>query len=237
MRDPSAVWLLCLLLIGAITLALAQRRHTARVRADRGRLFEDCSALLDDPTVIPRGLDFPLLTGRRRTGYQVRLEPVLDTMSMRTVPVLWLVVTCGGPRVETGRLSVLARACGTEFYARHDEAGAMASMGPGWPGELAVRADSVDAAERQPELLDHIRRFMADGRVKQVVVGPGSVRVVWRCAAADSGTYRVTRRVDLTGARVDAPALAAVLDTVEELLALRGLGADPAVSTGGGASR
>jgi len=228
--------LLCLLLTGVIMLAWAQRRHMARVRADRGRLFEDCSGLVDDASVIPRGLDFPLLTGRH-AGYEVRLEPVLDTLSMRTVPVLWLVVTCAGPRMETGRLSVLARACGTEFYARHDEAGGAVSTGAEWPGELAVSADSVDVAERRPALLGRIRQFMADGRVKQVVVGPGSVRVVWRCASAESGTYRVTRRVDLTGARVDAPALAAVLDTVEELLAMRGLGADPAVTTGGGASR
>lgn len=236
MSDPSGLLLALLLVTGAVVLALVQRHHVVRVRADRGRLFEHCSNLLDDARVISRGLNFPLLRGRRG-GHPVLLEPVVDTLSMRTLPVLWLVVTVAGPLVATGRLSVLARACGTEFYARHDEAGAMASMGPGWPGELAVRADSVDAVERQPELLDRIRRFMADGRVKQVVVGPGSVRVVWRCAAAESGTYRVTRRVDLTGARVDGPALAAVLDTVEELFALRGLDADPAVSTGGGASR
>ena len=236
MRDPSGVWLLCLLLTGVVVLALVQRHHVTRVRADRRALFEDCSGLLDDPRVIARGLDFPLLTGRRE-GHDVRLQPVVDTLSMRTLPVLWLVVTVRGPHAATGRLSVLARACGTEFYARHDEAGAMVPMGPGWPGELAVRADGMDAAQRQPELLHRIRDFMAEDRVKQVVVGPASVRVVWRCATAESGTYRVTRRVDLTRARVDAPALAAVLDTIEELLACRGSGADPEVAGRGGAAR
>jgi hypothetical protein len=232
--DPSGLLLPLLLVAGAVLLALVQVHHVARVRTDRGRLFEDCSDVLDSVGVTPRGLNFPLLEGRRG-GHPVRLEPVVDTLSMRTLPVLWLVVTVGGPRVATGRLSVLARACGTEFYARHDEAGDTLVMGPTWPGELAVRADSPDAARRQPDLLEAIRRLMTDERIKQVVVGPESARVVWRCATADSGTYRVTRRVDLTRARVDAPALATLLHTIEEVLGRRRAGADRVVSEHGGA--
>ena len=229
LQDPSGVWLLTLLVTGVVVLTLVQRRHTARVRADRGRLFEHCLDLLETPVLVPRGLDFPVLAGRR-SGHDVRLEPVLDTMSMRTLPVLWLVVTVRGPHTVTGRLSVLARACGTEFYARHDEAGGPVGMGPHWPGELAVRADNADVAAQQPELLDRIRAFMADDRVKQVVVGPASARVVWRCATAESATYRVTRRVDLSQARVDATALAEVLGTVDEMLGLPAPGARPVVA-------
>jgi hypothetical protein len=221
MSDPSGLLLALLLVTGAVVLALVQRHHVARVRTDRGRLFEDCSGLLDDAEVIPRGLNFPLLAGRR-SGHPVRVEPVIDTLSMRTLPVLWLVVTVAGPRVDTGRLSVLARACGTEFYARHDEASDTVLMGPAWPGDLAVRADSPETASQQAGLLEDIRQLMTDQRVKQVVVGPESARVVWRCATADSATYRATRRVDITGARADAPALATVLDAIEELLGERG---------------
>ena len=220
MSDASGLLLPCLLVAGAVVLAVVQLQHVARVRSDRGRLFEDCSDLLDDVRVTSRGLDFPLLEGRR-AGRPVRLEPVVDTLSMRTLPVLWLVVSVAGPRVATGRLSVLARACGTEFYARHNEASDTLLMGPAWPAELAVRADSPDAARRQNNVLQDIRRLMTDDRVKQVVVGPTSVRVVWRCATGDSGTYRVTRRVDLTQVRVDAEALAAVIDSIDELLGKR----------------
>lgn len=232
MSDPSGLLLPLLLVAGAVVLALVQVHHVARVRRDRGRLFEDCSDVLESVRVMPRGLNFPLLVGRRG-GHPVRLEPVVDTLSMRTLPVLWLVVTVGGPRVATTRLSVLARACGTEFYARHDEVGDTLLMGPTWPGELAVRAEHPDAARRQPELLEDIRRLMTDERVKQVAIGPESVRVVWRCATADSGTYRVTRRVDLTQARVDASALAALLDTMEKVLGKRGAAADRVVAEHG----
>lgn len=220
MDDPFGLLLPCLLVVGAVVLAIVQLHHVARIRSERGRLFEDCSDLLDGARVSPRGLDFPLLEGRR-AGHPVRIEPVVDTLSMRTLPVLWLVVSVAGPRVATGRLSVLARACGTEFYARHNEASSTVHLGPAWPAELAVRADNPDAATRQGDLLHDIQLVMTDERVKQVVAGPTSARVVWRCATADSGTYRVTRRVDLTRARVDAEALAAVLDSIEDMLGKR----------------
>lgn len=219
MRDPSGFWVLSLLVLGVVVLALVHRRHAARVRADRGELFENCSGLLKDPVLVRRGLDFPLLEGRRR-GHDVRFEPVLDTLSMRTLPVLWLVVTVGGPHPVTGRLSVLARACGTEFYARHDQLPEPVHMGADWPGELSVRADGRDLVTESPQLLDRVRAAMADGTVKQVVVGPASARVVYKCATADSGAYRVTRRVDLTDARVDVRALKDVLTALDEIVEL-----------------
>jgi hypothetical protein len=205
MRDPSGFWVLSLLVLGVVVLALVHRRHAARVRADRGRLFEYCSGLLEDPVLVRRGLDFPLLEGRR-SGHDVRIEPVLDTLSMRTLPVLWLVVTIGGPHPVPGRLSVLARACGTEFYD--------------WPGELSVRSDGSDVVTECPQPLDRVRVAMTDGTLKQVVVGPASTRAVWKCATADSGSYRVTRRVDLTHARVDVRALKEVLTALDEVVEL-----------------
>jgi len=219
MRDPSGFWVLSLLFLGVVVLALVHRRHAARVRADRGRLFEYCSGLLEDPVLVRRGLDFPLLEGRR-SGHDVRIEPVLDTLSMRTLPALWLVVTIGGPHPVPGRLSVLARACGTEFYARHDQLPEPVQLGEDWPGELSVRSDGSDVVTECPQPLDRVRVAMTDGTLKQVVVGPASTRAVWKCATADSGSYRVTRRVDLTHARVDVRALKEVLTALDEVVEL-----------------
>jgi len=56
---------------------------------------------------------------------------------------------------------------------------------------------------------------------------------VWRCATADSGTYRVTRRVDLTQTRVDAAAMKEVLEAMDEVVAL----AETAFASPSGARR
>lgn len=216
MPDVTGFWLVLLAGCGAVTLAVLHHRHVTRVRDDRGSLFNGCEGILTGARVTRRGLNFPVLVGRRGPAL-VRVEPVLDTLSMRTVPVLWLVVTVGLPRPAGFRLSVLARRIGTEFYSRHAESGAPVAPGPGWPEELAVRSDEPDLARTHAGLLDRLADFMADGRVKQVSWDGATARVVWRCAAATAGTYRVTRRVDLAGARVDPDALGRLLGTVIEL--------------------
>jgi hypothetical protein len=214
--EASTLGLLALACCGVVVLTVLHRQHVAAVRRDRAGLFENCSGLLTDASVVPRGLDFPVLAGRRGSR-SVRVEPVVDALTMRTVPVLWMVVTVGLPQPVRFRLSVLARSCGTEFYARHGDAGGLVATGPGWPEELAVRSDRPDLVKAHAGLLDRIALFMADGRAKQVALGGSTARVVWRCASAVPSSYRVTRRVDLTGARIDPTALDSVLDTMTEL--------------------
>jgi hypothetical protein len=152
---------------------------------------------------------------------------------MRTLPVLWLMVSVRGPHDVSGRLSVLARACGTEFYARHSDVGEPVRTGPDWPAGLSVWWSSSDAAAPCPELLERIRGAMSDGSVKQVVLSPTSARAVWKCATGESGTYRVTRRVDLTQVRADPAALASLLDTLDELLEVAATAAGSTASHGG----
>lgn len=221
MPDVPGFWLALLAGCGAVTLAVLHHRHVTRVRDDRGSLFDDCEGILTCVRLTRRGLNFPVLVGRRGSA-PVRVEPVVDTLSMRTVPVLWLAATVGLPRPAAIHLSVLARTCGTEFYSRHHEAGTPVSPGPGWPESLAVRCDRPEQLSTYAELLERIAEFMADGRVKQVALSGATARVVWRCGAAVPSTYRVTRRVDMTGVRADPEAFGEVLDTVVELAVTAG---------------
>ncbi len=221
MPDVTGFWLALLMGCGAVTLAALHHRHVRRVRDDRGSLFDDCEGVLASARVTRRGLNFPVLVGRLGAA-PVRVEPVVDTLSMRTVPVLWLVATVGLPHPAPVHLSVLARTCGTEFYARHHEAGTPVALGPGWPKDLVVRCDRPEELSAYAGLLERLTMFMADGQVKQVAISGATARVVWRCATAVPSTYRVTRRVDLTGVRVDSEALGEVLDTVLEIAAAAG---------------
>lgn len=207
-----------LLLVAAVlVLSLVHHRHTRRVREERSKLFDACSGLVEDAIMAKRGLDFPTLEGRWR-GDAIRLEPVLDTLSLRTVPVLWLVVTIRRRSNVPGRLSALARVCGTEFYARHQELGEQITDDDLLPRNVSLRLDGWGSAGPGRPLLDRIGAAMADRRVKQMVITPAAARVVWRCATAQSSIYRVTRRVDLDGVRVDVRALEEALDATEDVL-------------------
>lgn len=215
MPDLLSSWPLWSLLVCAVlVLTTIHRRHVARVRVQRSRLFAGCQELLADPVLHPRGLDFPVLQGRWH-GYPVRLEPVVDTLSMRTLPVLWLAVTIRGTHPVAGPLSVLARECGAEFYSRHEWAGPRVRTDAAWPRDLSVRCADPSGPPRH--LLEVVRRTMSDGSVKQVALDGTSTRLVWKCATADSSAYRVTRRVDLEHARVDPGDLERVLASAAEL--------------------
>ena len=220
MDSGTGVFLsLLLFATGLVTLGLIHRRHVAGVRAERARLFENCPALVEDMKVIERGLDFPVLQGSWRNRH-IRIEPVVDTLSLRTLPVLWLVVTIAGHNDVPGRFSALARECGTEFYARHREFGDPVDGADGWARDLSLRSSGWGPAGPGRQALQRIVDAMSGGNVKQVVVAPGSARVVWRTATSQPSTYRVTRRVDLHGTRVDAAALQDVLDATAEILRL-----------------
>jgi hypothetical protein len=182
---------------GAVVLGYLHRRHLTRVRRDRAALFEQSADVLDDARVVPRGLDFPLLYGRFE-GRQVRVEPVVDTVAMRVIPVLRLVVTVRAQFVDQPRLSVLSNETGHEFFSGHRDL--LRWREPSWPEwvSVACAAEGVDFVLADAA----IRLVTEDSAVKQVLVTERGVRCVVRGAQSNSATYRVTRRVDLAGARV-----------------------------------
>lgn len=204
---PGAGWAAILVaIVGVVLLLRIQRRHLTMVRSDRAALFADAAAVLDEAHVEPRGLDFPVLHGRFQ-GRAVRVEAIVDSMGMRTVPVLRLAVAVREPLVGQPRLSVLADESGQEFYAGHRRLARLRN--PAWPSRISVACEAAETApEVAPELIDAAVAVVAeDTTAKQVLVTDRGVRCIVRATQSDPATYRVTRRVDLTGARVPADVL------------------------------
>jgi hypothetical protein len=182
--------------VAALVLVRLQRRHVRAVRRDRAALFATAAGVLDDARIQPRGLDFPVLHGSF-DGRPVRVEPVVDAVSLRMVPVLRLVVTVRDDLAGQPRLSVLRDETGQEFYAGHR--GLPRARDAAWPSRLSVAfADGV----RDAVVTAAVEAVANDEGVKQVLVTDRGVRCVVRAAQSDGATYRVTRRVDLTGVRV-----------------------------------
>jgi hypothetical protein len=209
----GSIWVpLTVAMAGAVVLVYLHRRHLARVQRDRAALFEQATDVLDHARVVPRGLDFPLLYGRFE-GRDVRVEPVVDTVALRVIPVLRLMVTMREQFPGQRRLSVLSNETGHEFFSGHREL--LRWRDPSWPvwASVACAAEGVDR-----ELADAaVSLVTEDSVVKQVLVTERGVRCVVRGAQANSATYRVTRRVDLSEARVTAENLRQAVAMVGEL--------------------
>lgn len=71
---------------------LAQKR----LAAVRCRFFDDCLPAFENPKLTQQGIEFPRLVGRHR-GLEVQLTPVIDTLSVRKLPSLWVLVTIVAP--------------------------------------------------------------------------------------------------------------------------------------------
>lgn len=203
-------WLLvALIVLGVAVLTWVHRRNVAAVERDRRLLFDRACHVLDEHELVDRGMDFPILYGSF-AGWPVRVEPIVDTLSLRLAPVLRLVVTARRNLPGQTAVSVLQDETGQEFYAGHRD---LVRLRDGdWPITISVASETNDVDRL---LVDQLTAAVsADSGIKQVLVTEHGVRCVVRGAQGDLTTYRTTRRADLAGARVTPDVLLDALRTM-----------------------
>lgn len=175
-------------------------RRRNRLRAERAGLFRDVRGLFTDVTVTQDDVDFPVLRGTRH-GYRWLLRPVVDSLTYRTLPTLWMCVTCQTELDVRAPVSVLLRPVGNEFYSANGGYRYELPLPDGCPAY--ARAASADARGTDVPL-GPVVALLAEDETKEVAVARGGVRVVRRVGTADPSKYRVGRRIDL-GAPVLTP--------------------------------
>ena len=199
-----------------IALTWLYRRDRERFRRLRGGFFAACLDLFEQYRVIQDDVDFPVLTGRYR-GHEVRLEPIVDHMTMRKLPSLWLQVSLIAPIPYQGIFDLLVRPRGTEFYSPSIDLAHEIRLPPGWPRDAALRSD--DPARMPPlAVMAQHRYLFEDQRLKEMLVTPKGVRVVYQVQQAERAKYAVLRQIEFADNTLP-PALARRL--LEATLAIR----------------
>lgn len=207
----TATFLVLLAALALGILAYLQVTHLRSVRAERGALFNQVSHLFDDVSIRQDGMNYPILTGRLQ-GFSVRLEPVVDTLGFRKLPVLWLLITYYRPLPVRAPLDILLRPHGNEFFSPNQRYEGEMTPGSGYPDHVRVVSQDPDAA---PDLglLAPFRAFLCEPDTKELLVTSNGVRVVRRLAEAEQAHYRVTRSVEMRPELTEA-ALVPVLTTL-----------------------
>jgi hypothetical protein len=134
----------------------------------------------------------PVLEGAYR-GYAIRLEPIIDQVAVRKLPSLWLLTTVFAPVPYRGTVDILARPQNTEFYSPADRLDHTIATPPGWPTHAQIRSDDPAAMPPRDRLTPHVAMF-EDPRVKELVVTPRGVRIVYQIDQAERGHYLVLRQ-------------------------------------------
>jgi len=186
--------------VPALLLALAavggllwlHRRQRRQLRARRARLFDAVLPLLESYRVTQDDVLHPVLDGRYR-GYAIRLEPIIDHIAVRKLPSLWLLTTVYGRIPYRGAIDVLARPQNIEFYSPAEQLDHSVALPPGWPAHARIRSDDPAAMPPQDRLTPHVAMF-EDPRVKELLVTPRGVRIVYQIDQAERAQYMVLRQ-------------------------------------------
>jgi hypothetical protein len=198
---------------------MARRDHDAAMAA-RARLLDSVVTLFDEAKLRVAGDGFPVLTGRLPDRRQITIELIPDTMVMRRLPQLWLVVTLS-ETMKRARPSfgALARPTGSEFYSRIDELPERIEPPPGLDSSIMIRGNAPFGGVDANRAGEALRLLFADKRVKEVMVTPKGVRIVRQASQGERGAHLLLRQVRFPIAAVQ-PEL--VRTAIEEADAMRG---------------
>ena len=184
---------LAIVLAAVVTLYFVYQRDHGRIVAKRGRAFLRCLPLLDTPSLIQDGPDYPQLAGTYN-GLPVKLELIADHASFRKLPVLWLSVTVEVPLAITGVFDLMMRSQNTEFFSPHGELPQTLPTPAGWPvAGLARYKDFQSTHTIVEKLTPHVRFFSEDLKSKELLISPRGVRIVYMIDQAQWSHYLVLR--------------------------------------------
>lgn len=181
-----------------LTLALLiwQSRAAGQSRKlARAGYFDACKALFSDglKAIAPTG--FARISGRH-AGQTFDLQAVPDTLTFRKLPALWILVTLPVPLPVAATFDLMIRPSGVEPFSNFATLPEQVAAPAGFPADCMIRTDD---AERMPDA-DLLRRHLglfADPRVKELVISPKGLRLVWLAEEANRGRYLVFRDAEM----------------------------------------
>jgi hypothetical protein len=195
---------------GVTSVVWLYRRDQSRYRKRRADFFSRCYSLFDAYRVEQDALDFPSLNGTYR-GTPVRLKAIVDHVSFRKLPSLWLQVTVRANVRFMGAFDMLVRASGAEFYSRFSELDTDVPVPPGWPADASIRTDNAEAMPPLDVLAPHAVLF-DDPKMKELFVTPNGVRLTYQAWEGRRDQYVVLRQVEFAEHYLDPAVLRRLLD-------------------------
>lgn len=208
----STTWILaCAIAIaGCAVLGMMYRRNHAAVLRRRAALYLPAHDLFSAYRVVQHGIDYPVLTGQYR-GRDFHIDAIVDTLTVRKLPVLWLRVSLLAPLPGSSTLDILVRSQNAEFYSPANDLPHALPSPPGWPPDALVRTDDPRHAPDLSVIDRHISVF-ARPMAKELLVTAKGVRLVHMLDQARRAEYLVLRQAEFEHASVDREVLRDMMD-------------------------
>ena len=178
--------------------------------AARAGYLDPCLQLFDRPLKGVADSGFARISGTYR-GQMFDVQVVPDSLNLRKLPCLWLLVSLVEPLPVAGRFDVMLRATGTETFSKFGDLPDQIAVPGGFPEGCSIRTDTPGALPSA----EIIARYMAGldaARLKEVVVAGAGVRVVWLVEEADRGRYLLFRDAEMGAVALMPEVLAPLMD-------------------------
>lgn len=211
-----------LLLLGLLYMIIrlggSLRRAAPFRQASRASWLDECRDLLQNPREAAGANGFPRMSGEYR-GLTVDLQAVPDSLSYRKLPALWLLVSVVEPLPLRATLDLMKRPSGLETFSHFASLQEQITPPPGFPADCVIRTNDSSALPPAPLLTPHLAVFDEEERVKELVISPKGLRLVWLVEEADRTRYLIFRDSELGAAPLDRDR---AKDLLDRLVALHG---------------
>jgi hypothetical protein len=194
MDSAAAIWAVLAGATAGVVLVLLRRAQAVRA-ARRGAFLGAATVLFEQVRIELAATGFPRMAGRRE-GAEFDIQVVPDTLSVRKLPALWVLVSLPGPLPVTGTLDVLLRPTGMETFTNFSRLPVQVQPPPGFPSDCAIRTDAPGQAAFADALRDVMQAVDTD-RLKEILITPTGVRLVFLAEEADRGRYLLFRDAEM----------------------------------------
>lgn len=175
---------------------LRQTLLARRVReAARAGYFNAVAPQFEEVRTQIQASGFARMAGRWR-GHSVDLQAVPDTLTFRKLPSLWVLVTLTEPQPVASTLHILARPGQNDSFTRFTEMPVSLPLPPGFPEWVALRCDHGAGLPAQA-LVAGLAGLFLDPKLKEVVISPKGLRLVFLAEEADRGRYLLFRDAEM----------------------------------------
>lgn len=195
----------------AFLAALWYQRRASKARAGlRAAFLDDCKTVFEHGTKAVAATGFPRLSGHY-CGHDFDLQVVSDTLNLRKLPALWLLVSLPEPLPLAATFDMMLRPRGVETFSRFASLPVQITPHAGFPVDCAIRTDNPHGIPSEDLLRRHLG-FLDDPRVKELLISPKGVRVVWLAEEAHRGKYLLFRDAEMGLVPFKADDLRPILD-------------------------
>lgn len=192
------------------------RRARNTIRNKRRAMYDDCIPLFSDINVTQDDVNYPVLRAHYK-GLDITIEPLVDNIAVRKIPVLWLIVSLKAPVPYTGILDYLVRPQNTEYYSPSANLLTRLDIPHDWPQHATLRTNNIDDIPPVEVVGRCISQVFEDPKHKELLITPKGLRIVYLLDEALRSHYMVLRQLIFENDRLDTHLVERLIETLIEL--------------------